>query len=223
MENFGSSLGSVHSSTDETNFADARPDSSLSSWTGLNDITSESVWEWSDGTSYDYTVVWAPSEPNDLNGQDCGQLYAAADWDDVQCENQKYQFICNLEENWRPIFKITTGLPDYGGESNVRYYWIQGESSYDGYYDDVQFIDGTFDASTIDTTNNYRSLVIDDWKYLFNNGGFDKVKVSLYKDGSEERYFVYNATEDSLSWFSQTYLIDSSFRDTGYEDYYIKA
>ena len=229
MINFGSSLGSIHSSIDATNFADARPNNTTTTWMGLNDVNNESIvndtttsggWAWSDGTPYDYAPAWASGEPNNIfGGQDCAYMYADQTLDDAGCEYQIHQFICNLQENWRPLFKITGGLPDYGGESEVASYWTQGESSYDGYYDDFVFISDSFDASSIDTINNYRSLAIDDWEYLYNNGAFDKVKVSLYKGGSEVRYFVYNAGSDALSWNGQSSLIDSSFRDLGYETY----
>ena len=70
------------------------------------------------------------------------------------------------------------------------------------------------------------NLLIDDWTNLYNgtvhNNNtliFDKVKVTLYKDVSEVRYFVYKATGDLTSWYNQDYLIDSSFKDAGYEDY----
>ena len=229
MNNFGSSLASIHSSTDATNLEGARPNSQSSSWTGLNDVNDESVqydtttsggWAWSDGTPYNYTPAWSSGEPNNaVGGQDCAYMYSDETWDDVGCEYEMNQFICNLEENWRPIFKITGGLADYGGKSEVASYWTEGESNYDGYYNDFMFINESFDASTIDTENNYRSLAIDDWEYLYNSGAFDKVKVNLYKDGTEVRYFIYNATSNASSWNAQSFLIDSSFQDTGYERY----
>ena len=226
MRFFGSSLASVHSSTDAINFVDARPNSGEDSWTGLNDINSESIpldqttsggWAWSDGTPYDYAPTWDTNEPS--GNQDCGQMYADQTWDDDFCWKEKKQFICNLEENWRAIFKISNGLADYGGQSNSQYFWTRGELNYDNYVDDVLFANGSFSASEIDTENNYRSLIVDDWEYLFNNGGFDKVKISLYKNESEVVYFIYNATSDSESWMTSTNLIDSSYHDLGYEDF----
>ncbi|XP_078601050.1 uncharacterized protein LOC144876033 isoform X2 [Branchiostoma floridae x Branchiostoma japonicum] len=81
-------------------------------WIGLNDVTVENTWTWSDGTPVgdcDYTN-WAPGEPNNGlaaagsgQGQDCGHLWQATGfkWDDDMCGMQKY-FICQIgpgEEN----------------------------------------------------------------------------------------------------------------------------
>ncbi|KAI8485756.1 hypothetical protein Bbelb_365900 [Branchiostoma belcheri] len=54
-------------------------DGSSNYWIGLNDLTVENNWTWSDGTlvsGYVFTN-WAPGEPNNGagRGQDCGQLW----------------------------------------------------------------------------------------------------------------------------------------------------
>ncbi|XP_019614540.1 PREDICTED: uncharacterized protein LOC109462428 isoform X1 [Branchiostoma belcheri] len=80
-------------------------------WIGLNDITVENTWTWSDGTRISDCDFknWAPGEPNNAYanrggpGQDCGQLWKSRSfqWDDDTCTNQKY-FICQRgpgEEN----------------------------------------------------------------------------------------------------------------------------
>ncbi|XP_066274551.1 uncharacterized protein [Branchiostoma lanceolatum] len=77
-------------------------DASIDYWIGLNDVTVENTWTWSDGTPVsdcDFTN-WAPGEPNNAGStgdQDCGQLWKdkGFQWDDDMCGNQKY-FICQI-------------------------------------------------------------------------------------------------------------------------------
>jgi hypothetical protein len=56
-------------------------------WFGLNDVTTEGVFAWTNGNAVTYTN-WAPGEPNDFNGvEDCGVVQAALgyQWNDDQC------------------------------------------------------------------------------------------------------------------------------------------
>ncbi|XP_078664138.1 C-type lectin lectoxin-Thr1-like [Branchiostoma floridae x Branchiostoma belcheri] len=70
-------------------------------WIGLNDLTVENSWTWSDGTPVSDGVFtnWAPGEPNNGagNGQDCGKLWEKEGfkWDDETCGNENY-FICQI-------------------------------------------------------------------------------------------------------------------------------
>ena len=49
------------------------------------------------------------------------------------------QFVCNGEETWRPIFKISNNLSDYGGQSNSYQYWLNGNSNFNNYDDDISY------------------------------------------------------------------------------------
>ena len=89
---------------------------------------------------------------------------------------------------------------------------MQGQSTYSGYNLDQNYITNLFDPSAID--GNYRSIFIDDWADLYDSLTFEKVKVSLYKSGIESKYFVLDASNDSISWFSEYNLIDSSYSDS---------
>ena len=124
---------------------------------------------------------------------------------------------CINAQNWRPVFKISNNVPYYGGENNTYWYWKQGISTFDNITSDTNFTNSNnFDllyASTIDNDTNYRSLIIDKWTEYYNNNAFNKVKVSLYTNNSESVYFTYNATNNSVSWFNQNNLIDSSYND----------
>ncbi|XP_078596756.1 C-type mannose receptor 2-like [Branchiostoma floridae x Branchiostoma japonicum] len=73
-------------------------DASRDYWIGLNDITVEGTWTWSDGTPISHCAFanWMPGEPNNAGtGQDCGRLWKdkGFKWDDYKCGYQKY-FIC---------------------------------------------------------------------------------------------------------------------------------
>ncbi|XP_062340567.1 macrophage mannose receptor 1 [Osmerus eperlanus] len=66
-------------------------------WIGLNDIASEDVWEWSDGTTFiPYLSYWRPGQPdNYLDDEDCGQVAGSdfGQWNDENCEHER-KFIC---------------------------------------------------------------------------------------------------------------------------------
>ena len=63
-------------------------------WIGINDISSEGTFKWSDGSALHFTD-WATGEPNNANGGDCGQLQALKNfkWDDDVCNAHK-RYIC---------------------------------------------------------------------------------------------------------------------------------
>ncbi|CAH1255098.1 MRC1 [Branchiostoma lanceolatum] len=79
-------------------------DASRDYWIGLNDMTVENTWTWSDGTPVSRTFTnWAPGEPNNAGStgdQDCGQLWKdkGFQWDDDVCRKQNY-FICQIDES----------------------------------------------------------------------------------------------------------------------------
>ncbi|XP_066263230.1 uncharacterized protein [Branchiostoma lanceolatum] len=72
-------------------------------WIGLQDVAHEgdwglNTWAWSDGTPIsDCFSNWAPGEPGNSAGNDCGQLWEGMGlkWDDTYCDIQK-NFICQI-------------------------------------------------------------------------------------------------------------------------------
>ena len=122
------------------------------------------------------------------------------------------KFLAVSSNEWRPIFKISDNSTDFGGYTDVFNFWISGDSTFSSYTSDVNYITNTFDATSMESTN-YRSLIIDDWIEFYNAGSLDKIKISLYKDGSETVYFTFDVTNDLISWFSQSHLIESPYLD----------
>ena len=74
---------------------DSNPDTRW--WMGFNDRAVEGTWEWEDGSGVTYTN-WQSEEPNDLGGEDCGQLNFFEDgtWNDQAC-SLTYPFVCELD------------------------------------------------------------------------------------------------------------------------------
>ena len=225
MDNFASSLASVHSSDDETELLDSRVDTSVWTWVGFNDINNESIagdtslgnnrWQWTDGSDFDYALNWGSGQPDDAgSNEDCGMYYPQGTANDYVCESgQLHQFICGEEINWRPVFKINDNVSE---STVVSTFWSSGTATYSSYNLDISYVLNSFDASTLDA-NNYRSLVIDDWTRLYSRGNFDKVKVGIYNNGSEVAYFVYEASSDTDSWYSNENLIDSAYYNAKFD------
>lgn len=71
MSDMGRDLASAYSQ-EENDFVRELIESS--SWMGFNDTDLEGTWVWSGGSSVDYTN-WNLGEPNDLRGEDCGEIY----------------------------------------------------------------------------------------------------------------------------------------------------
>lgn len=78
------------------------PESSVGEavWLGFSDRGTEGVWVWEDGYTGGF-ANWAPGEPNDSGGQDCGYLDTNPDprdglWDDSGCGEVggKRVFLC---------------------------------------------------------------------------------------------------------------------------------
>ncbi len=55
------------------------------SWIGFSDIATEGDWVWTTGEDVVYTN-WAAGEPNDLNGEDCAEMFMNGTWNDNQCD-----------------------------------------------------------------------------------------------------------------------------------------
>ena len=64
---------------------------------GAHDKDVEDVFEWIDGTPWNYTN-WNSGEPNDYStGEDCSELWDTSGgyWNDVSCSTSRECFICN--------------------------------------------------------------------------------------------------------------------------------
>ncbi len=54
-------------------------------WIGLTDDGEEGNWRWLSGAPMTFSA-WQPNEPNDFNGEDCGELHADTwSWNDLDC------------------------------------------------------------------------------------------------------------------------------------------
>ena len=78
-------------------------DPSNSLWIGLNDITKEGVFEWSDQTPVDFTY-WQPGEPNDHDSEDCTHLWTSGDgngddWNDGSC-SIALPYVCKMSAEY---------------------------------------------------------------------------------------------------------------------------
>ena len=89
----GGHLASVHSKK-ENDFISGLADGQRL-WIGANDLKTERVWAWSDGSAFDFSN-WRSGEPNNSGGEDCGHLnHHSKDWNDNKCGNT-YNFVCTL-------------------------------------------------------------------------------------------------------------------------------
>eukprot|EP01084_Bolivina_argentea_P253925 426738_1 len=92
--NYGSNLASIHSTTDE--IAAITETNNNEAFIGLNDISVEDVWRWSDGSVWDYgttyfTAPWASTQPdNYLLYEHCAHITIDNAWNDAPCNYTKY-------------------------------------------------------------------------------------------------------------------------------------
>ena len=116
---FGTELGSIHSSTDNTNAIAALNGAGMpniltgsrggtagnNAWIGYNDIGSEGTFGWSDGSANDFTN-WHGGEPNNCctgtvpEGEDCTHIWGGGTWNDMSCNPAPLNwvisgFVCN--------------------------------------------------------------------------------------------------------------------------------
>ncbi|XP_048579859.1 uncharacterized protein LOC5521691 isoform X2 [Nematostella vectensis] len=82
-------------------------------WIGLNDLGTEGVNTWSDGSPMSY-INWGNKEPNNWNGmEDCGEMSRFdGRWNDQNC-NLKRTFVCRKHNN--TIFPPFTMIPPSPG------------------------------------------------------------------------------------------------------------
>lgn len=79
-------LGHLASIADATENAFVQAMAGAGIWIGANDLTTEGVFAWSDGTPFAF-VSWAGGEPNDDGTEDCAILQPNGLWRDTECGN----------------------------------------------------------------------------------------------------------------------------------------
>jgi len=96
---FGSTLASVHSSTQNTDMWNAMQNRGHNrAFIGLNDFSSEGTWVWSDGSSVGYTN-FASGQPDNYGGaQDVAVIWEkpAGTWDDDSSSKTYAAFFCKV-------------------------------------------------------------------------------------------------------------------------------
>lgn len=94
----GGHLASIHTAdTGEAIAAEASSIRATDWWIGLNDITTEGAFTWTDKTPLDFTG-WASGEPNNANGgENCVHLngFNLSSWNDNDCA-LSFHYICKL-------------------------------------------------------------------------------------------------------------------------------
>ncbi|KAB5523182.1 hypothetical protein PHYPO_G00149610 [Pangasianodon hypophthalmus] len=99
---FGGNLASVHSN--QTHFIlkgmGKISNSYKRTWIGAQDATQESVWLWSDGSVFDFSL-WHSGEPNNSGGVErCVEMNYDGEvlWNDARCDTNLY-FVCQKSAN----------------------------------------------------------------------------------------------------------------------------
>ena len=95
---YGTNLASVHSSSQNTQAHNTvyTTYGNVRIWIGLNDVTTDGSWEWTDSTSYDYDL-WNTGEPNGGTSENCVHFTTTGGaWNDLSCTNRESYFVCEV-------------------------------------------------------------------------------------------------------------------------------
>ena len=156
---YGSSLASIHSSTDFTNLRSIAYSVYEYSWIGLNSIltNSDSVsqnlanWQYSDGTNVDYwysDYYWDyyRNYTKFINNGKCARLYDYF-MNFTQCDNRWRQFFCNPRKTWVPAMRIVND--DYNityDDTDIEDYNYTNSSWGSSWYD-INHTDSSFNIA----------------------------------------------------------------------------
>ncbi|XP_071494562.1 C-type lectin lectoxin-Thr1-like [Diadema antillarum] len=97
--NYGGELASIQDGAENTFVYDLWRTQTRSPsggfWIGLNDVSNENNFAYSDGTAYDYQH-WAPGEPNNDDNEDCIHLWKnTKEWNDRECSSE-LAYVCKM-------------------------------------------------------------------------------------------------------------------------------
>ena len=71
-------------------------------WIGFQDMITEGVFQWTDGSPTAYTN-WRPNEPNNfLGNENCAEFRRDIGWNDNNCDNV-FTSLCEIEFPLSPI------------------------------------------------------------------------------------------------------------------------
>lgn len=96
-QNLGANLVSIQSAAENQCLISALNNMGQSGviWIGFNDEQVENNFVWYDQSPVIYTN-WAPGEPNNLNGENCTQIYPDGMWNDLDCNTANAQSVIEV-------------------------------------------------------------------------------------------------------------------------------
>ena len=184
-------------------------------WIGYNDKDNEDTWVWANGEISTYTN-WDTSEPNDVDGEDCGVIYESGFWNDVSCFFPSYAIV-----EWESVpatsytyTDLTNGTTYYYVVTAINIYGESGESN------EVSAMPSGIDFKLPDTgqTQSYTNTFGEDSDYTINppsytdngNGAvIDNVTGLMWQ---KENDHIYLNWDDAVSYCNNLAL-------TGYTDW----
>ncbi|XP_039270051.2 macrophage mannose receptor 1-like [Styela clava] len=128
-------LVSIHSSVEEVEIAKLVQDYGVNSytdfWIGLNSISNNAGYSWSDGSPVSYTN-WRAGEPSDHNGREnCveSQMLEYSQWNDINCDALR-NWICKIGLHRNPVPPPTLPPPQGTEDGGCGEGWIHYVTNY---------------------------------------------------------------------------------------------
>ncbi|KAJ8042099.1 Complement factor H [Holothuria leucospilota] len=123
-------LASIHSQNEINAIKSLLQPSSGSYYIGLNDISVDRRWVYSDSTPYDFSN-WEEGEPNHLDDEDCVEMKTDGRWNDIPCSRSfkgicKREEPCDLPDIQSSALGTTPTSRTYESGSSVNYYCAEG-------------------------------------------------------------------------------------------------
>ncbi|KAJ8036335.1 Macrophage mannose receptor 1 [Holothuria leucospilota] len=173
----GGDLASFHSADEEDYIKNRIGNIENGFWIGLHDRSSETGFEWSDGSVVDY-VAWDDGEPNNKGtiGEDCVELYFnGRGWNDKECTALR-SWICQIDRGRVPINTPSPppSLPSYTPCPTANDWVLEGDYCY------------YFSAGA-----NVRLGWNDANAWCMQNGGY---LTSIHSDDEQDKVFYYAST-----------------------------